>query len=99
MNWIETKGCRPPKGRIAIWFDDDIVSARVLDRGIVDCPVLQLTWDLERDPEHKWFTHWQLVTAPLTAEQQQQKAGLDELVGLGQAMGDYDGQPEPPCGR
>lgn len=65
MNWTATAESKPTlKGRIAIWFDDDIFSARVLENGIVNCPVLELTWDLNEDPVTELFSHWMAVEDP-----------------------------------
>jgi hypothetical protein len=64
MDWIKTTSMKPPRGRIVIWYDDDVFSANVLENGVVDCRALEMAWDLNVDQQHEWFSHWGLLTVP-----------------------------------
>lgn len=64
IEWIKTVSNRPPRGRILIWFDNEAFTANVLANGIVNCPQLELTWDLTCDPPAEWFRHWAVLNEP-----------------------------------
>jgi hypothetical protein len=64
IEWIKTKLNRPPRGRILVWVDDEAFSADVLANGIVNCPTLELTWDLTCDPISELFEYWAELNEP-----------------------------------
>lgn len=47
-----------------MWFDDEAFTANVLANGIVDCPQLELTWDMTCDPKSELFEYWAVLNEP-----------------------------------